>query len=153
MSITLRYCIETAAWIELMIFCCGFFSTYMLRCASQKLGYLHSHTTYVHKLPLWARVTNEKLECNLQLLYTYPEKMTVTKLEGDQIHLVPRFSKLKDASHGSHRMVVPMKPLRSILITHFISNNSAKKLLKPVHAFQFLTHYKENQSSHSIFIT
>jgi len=37
-------------------------------------------------------------------------------------------------------VVAPLKPLQSILMPDFISNNSAKKLLKSVHAFQFLTH-------------
>jgi len=35
-------------------------------------------------------------------------KMAVTKVGGDQIHLFPRFSKVRgDASHGSHRVVEP----------------------------------------------
>jgi len=35
--------------------------------------------------------------------------MTVTKVGGDQILLVPRFSSVeRDASHGSDRVVAPM---------------------------------------------
>jgi len=89
-SITRRYCTETASWIKL-IFCCRFFSTYMLCCILRKLGYLYSNTPYIHKLLLWARVTNETLERNLKLAYAYLRKKDSHK-SWDQIHLVPRFS-------------------------------------------------------------
>jgi len=49
-------------------------------------------------------------------MYMYPPKITVTKLEEDQIHLVPRFSRVGgNATLGSHRVDAPMERLQSIL--------------------------------------
>jgi len=66
--------------------------------------------------------------------------MTITKPEGDPGSPGPQIFQVGgNMSHACRMVVVAMEPLQSILIFDFISDNSAKKLLKSVHAFQFLT--------------
>ena len=121
----------------------------------RKLGYLHSHTLISTSFscgPGRPMKSWSTYEVSIHL----PPKITVRKLEVDQIHLVPRFSKVggygPHESH-SHRVVAPMKPLQSILISEFISNSFAKNYLNLFTLFHFWHVCKKNQSSHNVFIT
>ena len=44
----------------------------------------------------------------LKSVDTMQKWQPVAEVGWDQIHLVPKFSKVRDASHGSHRVVAPM---------------------------------------------